>query len=209
MWDCWAHCMFFCVCICPKSPVCLRLILRYNKHTDWDKRKYVHHWLTADLVCLKPVLPTLRFSREFGLVFYGFAGFFWRLAGCLFLGLFWLKFALFFADFCIADCFFSNFMAILRFQFTAKRNLGVFLCKFAHFGLVFFGFASLFLYLTILLVYFFLIFLPNARWACFFCWISHFGLVFQNSLLVFRKSPGITAWSTALSIDFKTADDTQ
>jgi len=30
-----------------------------------------------------------------------------------------------------------NFMDILLFQFTEKWNLGVFLCKFAHFGLVF------------------------------------------------------------------------
>jgi len=55
------------------------------------------------------VLPTLRFSREFGFVFCGFA-FFLRLAGCLFSGVFWLKFAcflgLFYADFCIADRFF-------------------------------------------------------------------------------------------------------
>jgi len=33
--------------------------------------------------------------------------------------------------------FLSNFVAILLFQFTAKRNFGVFLCKFAEFGLVF------------------------------------------------------------------------
>jgi len=65
-------------------------------------------------------------------------------------------------------------MAILLFKFTAKRNLDVFLCKFAH-GL-FFGFASLFLCLTNLLVLFFL-----------FSYQTHDGLVFQISLLVFRK----------------------
>jgi len=47
--------------------------------------------------------------------------FFLRLAGCLF----------------FADCFFSNFMALLLFQFVAKQDLGVFLCKYSHFELVF------------------------------------------------------------------------
>jgi len=41
---------------------------------------------------------------------------------------------LFFADFAFAD-FFSNFMALLLFQFTAEGRLGVFLRKFAHFRL--------------------------------------------------------------------------
>ena len=50
------------------------------------------------------VLPTLRFSREFGLVFFWICGFFWRVAGCLFLGLFCLKIAYFWA------CFFANFL---------------------------------------------------------------------------------------------------
>jgi len=49
--------------------------------------------------------------------------FFWRLAGCLFLGLFWLKFAsflgLFFADFCIADCFFIKFHGHLALSISA------------------------------------------------------------------------------------------
>jgi len=57
------------------------------------------------------------------------------------------------ANFSFVDCFFSNFMALLLFQFTAKRNLGKFFCKFAHFGLVFFRFASLLLFLTYLLVF--------------------------------------------------------
>jgi len=62
---------------------------------------------------VKTVLPILRFSGEFGLVFLWICRFFWRLAGCLFFGLFWLKFAcflgLFFAGFCIVDCFFVKF----------------------------------------------------------------------------------------------------
>jgi len=69
------------------------------------------------------VSPTLRFSREFGYAFFVDLRYFGGLAGCLFLGLFQLKFAcflgLFFADFSFADCFFSNFMALLLFQFIA------------------------------------------------------------------------------------------
>jgi len=53
--------------------------------------------------------------------------FVWRLAGCLFLGLFWLKFACFLQISVVRIAFFSNLMAILLFQCTAKRNLDVFL----------------------------------------------------------------------------------
>ena len=57
-------------------------------------------------------LPTLRFSREFGLAFLWSCGFFWMLAGCFSFGLFQLIFACslgcFFADLCFADCFFFN-----------------------------------------------------------------------------------------------------
>jgi len=68
--------------------------------------------------------------------------------GCLF----WLKFACFLQISVLWIAFLSNFIAILLFQFTAIQNFGMFLCKFAHFGLVFFGFPSMFLYLTNLLV---------------------------------------------------------
>ena len=65
------------------------------------------------------VLPTLRLSREFGLVFIWSCRFFRRLAGCLFLGLIWLTLGCFlgllFADFCFVDCIFSNFMALFLF----------------------------------------------------------------------------------------------
>ena len=54
---------------------------------------------------------------------------FWRLAGSLVLGLFLCR---------ILFCgFFSKFTALLLFQCTAKGNLDVFLCEFAHFELVF------------------------------------------------------------------------
>ena len=97
-----------------------------------DRDQEYNNPLASFATCLS-VLPTLRFFREFGLVFL-------KTCGLLAFGLvlinicfFW---ACFFADFCTADCFFSN-LAILLFHFTAKRNLGLFLCKFAHFGFVF------------------------------------------------------------------------
>jgi len=76
------------------------------------------------------VLPTLRFFRELGLVFLWSCVFFERLAGCLLLGLF-------LADFCFADCFFSNFMSLLLFQFIAKGKLGVFCENLLILGLFF------------------------------------------------------------------------
>jgi len=66
------------------------------------------------------MLPTLRFSLEFGLVFCGVAVLFEDLRVACFMG-FQIEIAcLFFADFSFADCIFSYFMALLRFQFTAS-----------------------------------------------------------------------------------------
>jgi len=72
------------------------------------------------------VLPTLRFSREFGLVFCGVASFFddfW--VACF--GLVLIETCLFFADVCFADCIFSDAMVLLIFQFTPEGILGVIL----------------------------------------------------------------------------------
>ena len=91
-------------------------------------------------VSSRAVLPTLQFSHVFGLVF--FCGFAFFLKTCGLLVLF--KICLFFVDFCFADCFFFKFQGISALQFTAKQNLGVFLCKFAHFGLVFSDFPPCF-----------------------------------------------------------------
>ena len=80
-----------------------------------------------------PVLPALRFSREFGLVFCGFAfflkncGFLVFIKNCLFFGLVFCKF-----------CCRLLFQIIWHFCcFNLQRNLAMFLYKFAHFGLVF------------------------------------------------------------------------
>ena len=58
------------------------------------------------------VLPTLRFYREFGLVFLWSCGFFWRLAGCFSFGMFQLIFA------CSLGCFFCRFMFCGLFFFS-------------------------------------------------------------------------------------------
>jgi len=55
------------------------------------------------------------------------------------------------AHHCFADCFFFKFYGkfsnfSLLFEFTAKGILGVFLCKFAYFGLVFSDWSSAFLF---------------------------------------------------------------
>jgi len=72
------------------------------------------------------VLPTLRFSREFGLIFCGVAVLL-KTCGLLVFGFVLVEICLFYADFCFADCFFANFMALLLFQYTAMGILGVFL----------------------------------------------------------------------------------
>jgi len=76
------------------------------------------------------VLPALRFSREFGLVFCGVA-FFLKTCGLLVFRLVLIEICLFFGlvftDFSFADCFFLYFMALLLLQFTAYGILGVFL----------------------------------------------------------------------------------
>jgi len=107
---------------------------------------------------------------------------FFKTCGLLVFGLVLIKICLFFwACFLqisvLRIVFLSNFMTIFLFQFAAKRNLGVFLCECAHFCF-FFGYDSL-LHLTNLLVLFFLlIFLPNARWACFSFKLPISGLFF-------------------------------
>jgi len=71
------------------------------------------------------VLPTLRLSREFGLVFCG--GAFFKACGLLVPELVLIEICLFLADLFCGIAFFSYFMALLLFQFTAYGILGVFL----------------------------------------------------------------------------------
>jgi len=99
-------------------------------------------------------------------------------------GAFLIKIGLFLQIFV---CGLLKFKAILLFQFTAKRNLGVFLCKFSHLGL-FFGFASL-LYLICLLVLCFFNFPTKRKLGLFFSvQLPILGLFFcQFCSLVFTK----------------------
>jgi len=86
------------------------------------------------------MLPILRFSPEFGLVFCGVV-FFCEDLRVAFFGFVISQSCLFWACFLqvsvLRIAFYKNCMALLLFQFTTKRNLDVFLCKFANFGLVF------------------------------------------------------------------------
>jgi len=87
-------------------------------------------WCCQIHQCCQPVqcCQPCGFPANLGLFFLWICGFFWRLAGCLFLGLFWLKFAsvlgLFFADFCIADCLFMKFHGHFALSIYWKMKVG-------------------------------------------------------------------------------------
>jgi len=88
------------------------------------------------------------------MLFGGFAGFL-KTCGLLVFGLVLIKICLFFADFSFAHCFLFKFYVTFVLQFIAKRNLGVFLCKFAHFDLVFSDFPLWFcIYLACCFIFF-------------------------------------------------------
>ena len=105
---------------------------------------------------------------------------FWRHAACLFLGLFWLKFAcflgLFFADYCYADCFFFKFCGTFDVSIYCLRHIGCVFMKICSIWACFFRFPSL------LFIKFHINFLADFL----FCWIflpTHVGLVFQLNYL--------------------------
>ena len=137
----------------------------------------------------KAVLATFWFPANLGLFFVELRVFL-KTCGLLVFGLVLIEIFLFFgfviADFCFKDCFFSNFMALLLFQFPANGILGVFLWKFAHFGLVFSDFPPWF-FIWFSCWFFVLLNLPAyAFWACF--WVKlPIWLVFQIYLIVFAK----------------------
>jgi len=124
------------------------------------------------------VLPTLRFYREFGLVFLWSCGFFWRLAGCFSFGLFLLIFAcflgLFFADLCFADCFLFQYLwHFCCFNVQLKAHWVCF-TKICSFWACFFGFTSLTFYLIFLLIFRFVEFSCQRMLGLFFGWITCF-----------------------------------
>jgi len=71
----------------------------------------------------KPVLPTLRFSRKFGLVFLWICVFL-KTCGLLAFGLVLIKICVFFADFRIADCFFIKFHGHFALSIYCKTKFG-------------------------------------------------------------------------------------
>ena len=81
------------------------------------------------------------FPAKLGLFFLWICGFFEGLrVACCWASCKWnflVFWACFFRRFLFCGLLFLNFVALLLFHFTAKGILGVFLWKFAHFGLVF------------------------------------------------------------------------
>ena len=104
-------------------------------------------WLPS----LCSVLPTLRFSREFGLAFFVELQLFLNTCGLFAFGLVFIEICLFFCRFLFCRLLFFKCYGTFAVQFTAKGTLGVFLWKFSHFGLVFSD-------------------LPPWFFICFSCW---------------------------------------
>jgi len=86
-------------------------------------------------------------------------------------------------------------MALLLFQFTAKVIFGVFLWKFAPFGLVFSDLPLCFF--TWLSCWFFVLlnFPANACWACFSVKLPIFGLFFKFTCLSLQNHLASLVWS--------------
>jgi len=86
-------------------------------------------------------------------------------------------------------------MAILPFQFIAKHNLGLFLCRFSNFGLVFSDLSPCFCFYLPSVFLFCLFFLPNAFQACFSVELLFMGLflrftcLFLQNNLVWQSTP--------------------
>jgi len=128
------------------------------------------------------VLPTLRFSHEFGLVF---------LWSCVFLntcGLLLIEISLFlglfFVDFYLVDCFFFKFYGTFSVLIYCQRQVGRFFAKICSFSGCFFGCVSLFFYLIFLPIFFFAEFscqthvgvfrLNYLFWPCFSNLLAYF-----------------------------------
>ena len=156
------------------------------------------------------MLPTLRFSRELGLVFCG-------VVGCLFLELcqrehransvlvylqivtqgiygrlvsieICLFFGLFFHRFLFCGLLFFIFYGTFAVLIYCLRHIGrVFMKIFSFSASCFFWFASLLVYLIFLLIFHFAEFSCQCMLGLFYGLITNFWLVFQIYLLVFAK----------------------
>jgi len=131
-----------------------------------------------------PEIPT--FPAKLGL-FYAELQFFWRLRFVCSWACFIWKLLVFSACFLQISVFwfvfFSDFMALLVFQFTTKRNLGMFLYEFAPFGLAFADLLPCIVYNLPAGFLFCSVILPKVFWACFSVKLSILGLIFRVSCL--------------------------
>ena len=173
--------------------------------TDWVRWPHFasRAWRPRSSASFIAVLPTLRFTRETGLVLLWSCVFFEDLLVACFwacfnwnLLVFWVS-LLQSSDLQIA--FFPDFMALLPFQFTAKGILGVFLWKFAHFGLVF---SNLPPWFYVWFSFWFLVLLnfpANAFWACFSVKLPIFCLFLKFTCLFLRNDLASLFYSFCLA----------
>jgi len=134
-----------------------------------------------------------RFPANLGLFLLWIAGFL-KTCGLLVFGLVLINICLFFCKFLFCGL---PFFQILR-HFCSSIYCKTKSRRVCSFWAGFFGFSSLFLYLTYLLFHVFLNFPPKRKLGLFFRKITHFGLVFQICLLEFTTKPGITEAHTSI-----------
>jgi len=119
-------------------------------------------------------------------------GVFWRHAGCLFLGLFLLKFAcflgLFVADFSFLGLLFFVFYGTFAVSIYWLQHIGRVFLKICSFWACFCGFASLLFYLIFLLIFILLKFPANAWWPCFMVYLPIFGLFSKFTCLFLQNN---------------------
>jgi len=152
----------------------------------------------------RAVWPTLRFSREFGLVFCGVAFFKVLRAACFWASFIWhllFFWVFFFTDLCSADCFFFQ---ILWHCWSFNLLLRTIWACFSG-NLLFLGLFLLMCLLAFLFnfpadFFFCWIFLPNPCWACFSVKLPILGFL-SNYLLVFAKQRSITDVQQLLNAD--------
>jgi len=118
------------------------------------------------------------FPANLGLFFCGVAGFFegLRVASlslCFnwYLLVFW---AVFFADLCFVDCFFSILCGTFAVLMYCLKHIGCVFIKICSFWAWFFGFTSLTFYLIFLLIFRFVEFSCQRMLGLFFGWITYF-----------------------------------
>jgi len=148
--------------------------------------------ILADLLLnLAAVLPTLRFSREFGLVFLWICVFL-KICGLLVYGLvlieIFLVFGLVFCRFLLCGLLFFKIFGTFAFLIYCLRHFGRVFVKICSFWACFFGFATRNFYLIFLLIFDLLHFPASAFWACFSVKLPIFGLFFKFTCLFLQNT---------------------